>query len=79
MNTLEQSQQLASWVWDGGRHVVAGVGKVLGSLVAVMHAVAMFYEEQEAHERSLHFEERLQRTGRESATRSTFAAQYYVA
>lgn len=63
MNTLKQSQ-LASSVWNGGQHVIASVGKVFGGLVSVINAIAAFYEEQEAHKRSLSFDERLQRMGR---------------
>ncbi len=64
MHAIKQSQQLASWAWDGGRHLVGQAGKIVGALLHVMSAITAFNQEHEAYERSLSLEERLQRTGR---------------
>ncbi len=64
MNTLKQSQQRACRLGNGSRHLVAGFGKIIGGLVAIINAIAVFCEANDAFEQSLSFEERLQRTGR---------------
>ncbi len=64
MSMLEQAQPVGGWVRSGGMRLVAATGTFFGGLVAVLHAMATFCEANDAFERSLSFEERLQRTGR---------------
>ncbi len=64
MSMLKQAQPVGGWVRSGRTRFIAAAGNLFGGLVAVLHAMASFCAANDAFERSLSFEERLQRTGR---------------
>ncbi|HZB95686.1 MAG TPA: hypothetical protein VE268_06980 [Herpetosiphonaceae bacterium] len=63
MHALKQAQRTAGAPRDG-RHLVGGVGKTWGGLVIVLHTIAVFCAERDAHAGPRSFEACLQRTGR---------------
>ncbi len=64
MNMRKQVQPVGGWVPSGRTRFMAATGTLVRGLVAVLHAMATFCAANDAFERSLSFEERLQRTGR---------------
>ncbi len=64
MYVIKQSQLVGAWLWYGGAYLLAAVRTVVGDSLSLVQTVLVDDTDWEAHERSLSFEERLQRTGR---------------